>query len=531
MLYLHDWFTEQVMMGIVMTCAACAVHFYKLVKRDEFTIPVMPVLWVGLAFWLLAISSVFTAELHFEAFIKIGLFSTLPLSFLFVATGPLNKRESRLKMLLCGMLTIAAAMAIGSIYQYFFLPDMLFKGRAHYPFNNPNSMGAFLSLSFFTSLGIWLLNTRRWWFLALCGLFFFGLMTTGSRGATLFLLLMSVPLVLFTSHDLDIKGRLKRFGIIYGILTVLFLAPFVLPKAERLPQHDITPISVIDKTAKGITPALWDRPLIWNTVWKVIQDHPITGVGIGNLHYYYQLHQSPKDTSSGFHAHSDPLQYWAELGIAAPFLFYSFIFLGAYLTWSVMSGVKDRDLRIKVLVPFFALGAFLGHGHFSFNMQFLNMLMFSGILIGIWYSYLATAGHFGPRPIPLPRSWSPGNRALLVSGAIIIFIITYIPMMSSFTMVKFSNRALASGDLEKYEFYNRAVETLSLGQNARAHMLRMNFPLMVLERMPNLNQNQRNDLLRSLETNLRRAKETNPYLKDTFPRERRYLELKQKYGR
>jgi hypothetical protein len=47
--------------------------------------------------------------------------------------------------------------------------------------------------------------------------------------------------------------------------------------------------------------------------------------GIGTFYLYYPAVNTGDYFSTGRMAHSDPLQFWAEMGVLAPLLFYGFI--------------------------------------------------------------------------------------------------------------------------------------------------------------------------------------------------------------
>lgn len=522
MMFIKGWYTEQVMIAIAMTISAFTAFSAHQIKSGKLQIPLSNVLWIGFAFWILVISSVFTAELHFEAFIKLGLFSAMPFSFLFIAMSAPEDLEKRLTRILPAMVGIASLLAIGALIQWVFFPEMLFKGLAHYPFNNPNSLAGFLSLSFFVTIGFWLLKPQQLWRLVLPALFFIGIMTTGSRGATLFLVIMLPVLLFFTSQNLELSARLKRIGMVFAILIALFATLSVIPKAER--ARDVNPAFVISSTLEGSNKALWQRPMIWNTVWQVIESNPITGVGIGNLHYYYAQYKHPDDQSSGFHAHSDPLQYWAELGFLAPFLFYSFLIFGVYRTFLAVQTTDDVILRVKILTPFCALGAMMMHSHFSFNMQFINILMYAGILLGVWYRYSAIALREEPRLLNIPH-WS------CLAVPLCIFILVFVPAMSTYGINKMATNALRAGDIERYHDFNDLTDKLSWGQNARAHVSRADLPLLILDSMPNLNQKQKAELIAETRAHLEKASQLNPHLKDAWPRQRKFQDILRRSNR
>jgi O-antigen ligase len=58
------------------------------------------------------------------------------------------------------------------------------------------------------------------------------------------------------------------------------------------------------------------RFLIWKDTWRLIMDHPWTGVGLGDYASVFRIYQSHlPDTLRASHAHNDYLQLAAELGL------------------------------------------------------------------------------------------------------------------------------------------------------------------------------------------------------------------------
>src|SRR5690606_13058497 len=91
------------------------------------------------------------------------------------------------------------------------------------------------------------------------------------------------------------------------------------------------------------------------------------------------------DQSLGYFAHMDPLQFWAEMGIAAPLLFYAILISILLRTIRAMRAAGDDVARrAEILGPFCALLAVTLHTHISFHLYLPCTLIVLGCFLAYW---------------------------------------------------------------------------------------------------------------------------------------------------
>ena len=174
----------------------------------------------------------------------------------------------------------------------------------------------------------------------------------------------------------------KRCSIVLGVGAVIssFLLQF-----HTDPQAGSAAWRIAD-TIGGAQPLLWDRPALWTGAIEIAKNHFWTGTGIGTFYLYYPEVRGNDLYSAGRTAHSDPLQFWAEMGIFAPVLFYVIGGVALVLTVRALGRLPRGDLRrVHIVVPFCALGAFAAQAHVNFPFNSPPLLMMAGLLTGYWF--------------------------------------------------------------------------------------------------------------------------------------------------
>lgn len=103
--------------------------------------------------------------------------------------------------------------------------------------------------------------------------------------------------------------------------------------------------------------------------WKMVRDHPLTGVGPGRAGVVYRSYLSPGDPVPAYrgHLHNNLVQVAAEFGlpvVAAALLFVVFLFRHLIKAWKSAS---DRETRFLSLTALLALTGFLIAGLFDYT--------------------------------------------------------------------------------------------------------------------------------------------------------------------
>ncbi len=195
-----------------------------------------------------------------------------------------------------------------------------------------------------------------------------GLLLTGSRGG----------IISFTAGTMVMAGLLAckpGYRFYSGLISVLCLCVFALgiyvgveQTAERFEQ------------VQGVENRI-DRT---KTVWKMVQDYPWSGVGLGNFNDLYSsyVREVDSDNIEMVYAHNDWIQTGAELGLPGLGLAVVgyFVVLGMFL----FHWFRRRDryvicLSAGLLAGYLALGV---HSFFDYNLRNpANVLAFLACLV------------------------------------------------------------------------------------------------------------------------------------------------------
>ena len=435
-----------------------------------------PVMWMALAFWLLAALSVLFSEVPFVALIYFCFFSALPLSFFITVFSGESPRF--LNIVLVVVVLIMAALAVSCLVQFFFFPEMLFwEASVAWPLANPNSLAGVLVFGFVGVLG-WMVSTDSRLYsnlaLVLAALLVAALFTTGSRGAILSLL---PALGLFFMYG---GGLLKKHRRCLGLLAVLSVIAFCA-LSYAAPVPDASPLRDYVRTIEGEQSFLYNRPALWASALDIIKEYPLSGTGVGTFFLYYPEVRNVGDPSSaGLMVHSDPLQFAAEMGILAPVLFYAFLIVCVMRTIAAFKKLAADDVRrVKILIPFCALGAVVVHAHITFHFHVLSMLMLIGLCLGFWY--LQTAQALGEK---MEADKEPHQNPSLRFGLavpLVLILAVFAPFQASEILVNRSKQSLAQGDIQTSIAQVNRAGHLSGNMNARALITAANFPLGILQ--------------------------------------------------
>ncbi len=193
---------------------------------------------------------------------------------------------------------------------------------------------------------------RRWWVppaWVACGL---GLLFTYTRGAWLG----------FVGGTAALGFLLRRLGILLPIGGVLLLA-LILLTTGALQDRLRTLVNPADAT-------LQERLYMWESGLRMVRDHPLTGVGVGQVkavYPRYALSEAGKKAAS--HLHSTPLQILAErgiLGLSAWLWIWVAFFVRAGRLWRRLGPDQARE-RGLVAGSLAAIVGFLVAGLSEFN--------------------------------------------------------------------------------------------------------------------------------------------------------------------
>ena len=326
----------------------------------------------------------------------------LPVIFLVLSTIPTQKNFTKILSLI--ILSVTSLISTWVLVQYFLFYD-IYGPRPHHPMLNPNNMATFINIALLWTIGLLMIEenkTRKNILLALTTLFYTALIITQSRaGAICFLISL---LVLFIGAITpDIRASLKQFSpklLKLGVL--LLMVPFLLnlDLGKTLGTNANSPQRSLLATEKILnTKSVGMRLDTWRSTGQMISEHPWLGTGLGSFSSRFPRYRDPGDINDGFFAHIDPLQFWVEMGILAPFIFYTILLCALLRTLRALShSADDKTLHIKIMAPFAAMLAVALHAHVSFPLYHAAIITSLSLMMSIWYGATAQA-------LPEEKTW------------------------------------------------------------------------------------------------------------------------------
>ena len=131
-----------------------------------------------------------------------------------------------------------------------------------------------------------------------------------------------------------------------------------------------------------------ERIYLWKANWRIVEDHPVLGVGFGQnrnyLRKYYDEMGFPADLIIS-HAHNQYLQLWAGTGSLGLICFLFFLFSIFRTAWAGLKNSvgKNRGLMLGLISGMlcFSIGA-LTEANFNISKNRFLFLMLAGLAIG-----------------------------------------------------------------------------------------------------------------------------------------------------
>lgn len=192
-----------------------------------------------------------------------------------------------------------------------------------------------------------------------------GILVGNSRGAWL-ALAVTLPLISW-----PYLVRYKKYACVAGLICCLVAGLFVVH-----PTYHNRLLSITDTTTDRSN---IDRLLMWESASRMIQDHPVIGVGPNQFRAVYEKHYtSPKIKQRLKHAHNLYLNITAEYGIIGLCGFGYFI---CYLLRRMYRSAKRDNPYARMclggMIGFLLFSIF----EYSLNVSILNRLLAFGLAI------------------------------------------------------------------------------------------------------------------------------------------------------
>ncbi|MBI4030324.1 MAG: O-antigen ligase family protein [Proteobacteria bacterium] len=330
-----------------------------------------------LAYWVYLLIALSWSTAPYISFFFFLIFSIPPFLFFAFSVHPCAAEKTRVYEI--AILAALAVLAVWAIVQFFFLFDD-YGARIKHPFFDPNSMAAMMNMGLFPAAALYLRERgrrRSCLFFCLTLVFYAGLLVTQSRGGMLGMGVSMLVLLVLSARPLKERG-----WKIAALCALLFVLPFLI-QMYGLAVHDR---GIAKSFGAGLVADTTDRVALWKASWQMIRDHFWTGTGLASFTYHYGAYRMPVDRSDGYFAHMDPLQFWVEMGVAAPVLFYAVLTSILFRTVRAANLMRgDHDARIRILGLFCAMLALVLHTHLTFHLYMPAILVPLSVLLFCWY--------------------------------------------------------------------------------------------------------------------------------------------------
>lgn len=484
-----------------------------------------PLFWILPLLWLLALASIVWSAAPMESFIAFATMGLAVIGFVVFAAG---RGIFRMLVVMAPFLFLTlCGLSIWAVVQYILLPGMLVNGQVRYPFANPNNYASLLMLGFFPALG-WLLGTvRRRVAMAatfVCCVLLAGIAVIGGLSVSV-LTLGGIAAVLFVC-----RGRVaaRRGGVAAIILAgaLMFGLHLVSPGDSRLQPLDLATRAEYMQAFKQ--QSLETRFAIWKGTADLIRDRGLLGTGIGTYHLFYPQYRVPEDQwSSGWMAHNDILQFWAEMGLVAPILLV-LLYVGCA---GRMKAVFDRrgpesGERAMCFTLFMGAALVAANSLVNFDLYTAPILCLLGFVLGLWHRYTGLVlGDVWPA-WRLPSTASASGGWALVILPFLLFVFAGQGFLRSEYHAAQAERAVAAGNWEAFQRHLAQAQSAGFDRNAQAYLLAASVPVGVLQNAKGLSPSARAGLVRNADDLLDKAEARNSRLPGLYY----YRALAARYG-
>ncbi|NEQ47625.1 MAG: O-antigen ligase family protein [Leptolyngbya sp. SIOISBB] len=317
--------------------------------------------------------------------------------------------------------------------------------RNWFPLGHQNYVAGYLILVLPLILGLALTakNWQRWiwWGGGLLGLV--TLYTTHSRGGTLALLSLLVPLLL----GVILFGQISRRVWLPILLGGVALMSLLIVTNPRL-SNSLMALSQGNVTGGGIT-----YRVITNLIgWRMGQQLPWAGLGVGSAPLLFQRYRpfwAGREAELHYQLHSTPAQLWGELGVWGGVLPFVAAGLLMIILWRQRSLVLASE-RSPAIRRWSLLSGLWGYGILSLTDYQLDVIPIVGIIV----IYLAVL-LFDLRP-PAPSetiSRGPSRQRSLVFGGIgllLAMMVWLVPLHRAWANSAAGFVALEKGNPERF---------------------------------------------------------------------------------
>lgn len=160
-----------------------------------------------------------------------------------------------------------------------------------------------------------------------------------------------------------------------AVIAVTVVAGVLWVGAEGLINRAAESLDAM-KTEADAPASFYSRQEIWRDTWRMVRDHPLTGVGLGAYRAVFPQYARHDGTYVVDYAHNDYLQALSDGGVIAGGLALAFIVLLGRAVWRATRAEDPLEAGLA-LAGGAGLFALLIHSAFDFNLQIpSNALLF-----------------------------------------------------------------------------------------------------------------------------------------------------------
>jgi O-antigen ligase len=331
---------------------------------------------------------------------RLTLIQLIALVVYFAAALSFIDSPKRLRLVVRTVLVFGFALAIFGLIQSYTSPNKVYwirelpQAAPFGPFINRHHFAGYMEMTLGLALGLLLTGAvereKRLLYIFAAAMMAIALVMTNSRGGIISLVAEIFFLVLLTGFgrrsyseeettdkSTRVRTALVRVSLALGIVIALF-AGVVLLGGESALSRFVGTVNADDPTT--------GRAHFWSTSIKIIEDHPVIGVGLGAFSLAYTRY----DTRNGLfrleQAHNDYLQVLTDAGILGALC--GLFFIGALFRMGLQrresTDIFRRGVATGALAGCFAV---LVHSFFDFTLHTT-----SNALLFLVLAALATVG-------------------------------------------------------------------------------------------------------------------------------------------
>ncbi len=319
--------------------------------------------------------------------------------------------------------------------------------RNWFPLGHQNYVAGYLILVLPLLVGL-ALTTRKWqrwlWGVgALAGLA--TLYTTNSRGGTLALLSLLVPLLI----GIILFGQISRRVWLPILLGGVALVGLLIVTNPRL-SNSLMALSQGNIRGGGIT-----YRVITNVIgWRMGQQLPWAGLGVGSAPLLFQRYRpfwAGREAELHYQLHSTPAQLWGELGVWGGVLPFAAAGLLVIALWRQRSRLLASERSLTIL-QWSLLSGLWGYGILGLTDYQLDVIPIVGVIV-IYLGVLL----FELRPTPVAPEATSGRpvrqrRSLVLGsvGVMMAIIVWLVPLHRAWANSAAGFVALEKGNPERF---------------------------------------------------------------------------------